>query len=608
MRTLRICGEQQAAAAVLSAPVLDALSAAICQCSSLQQLEVHGLGVPMLPAGMSQLQQLQSVSIASTNMARRVLQSPDAALAPLGGCSRLQSLTLAGCELRSLPVWLLNLTQLTALQLSGNYIQELQNAACCFGLPAGLQLLNLSDNRLRGVPGSIAGLQQLSVLQLDANYLSSLPRHIWALPALQELSVRENMLAKLPDFCGSSSRSTATSSSTAGSTCSGPQQQQQQQQQQLLPPAVAAPVAAADDDVDENDLSGMGVLLACTPAASNGPSNWDTSRRASSNTDGSSRRNSSSTASPSSSSLRSLVLAENQLAQLPASITALSCLQHLDLGHNQLQGLPETGSLWGLTRLTSLHLGHNHLKKIPAGITRLQQLVSLDVSGNHLPGLGSDSSSSMAQAVLNRAPAVAAPSAAAASAPGSFSAATAVCAAAVGSSAAAAAAAASPYVAAPASAATAAGSSPRGSPTGKQASRRISSSGSSSFRDSLPSPLRHLKQLKQLRTGGQQVDNRRSSSCPLAMLLGGLADLVELLRSLAPPGHQCPVTKAAAAAVAHLTRVSGGKRARRERERQLLERVQSEPGWMVLPAPKAASGLAAGAPAVAGGGAAMAVY
>jgi hypothetical protein len=104
------------------------------------------------------------------------------------------------------------------------------------------------------------------------------------------------------------------------------------------------------------------------------------------------------------------------------------------------------------------------------------------------------------------------------------------------------------------------------------------------------------------------VDNRRSSSCPLAMLLGGLSDLVELLRSLAPPGHQCPVTKAAAAAVAHLTRVSGGKRARRERERQLLERVQSEPGWVVLPAPKAAAGLAAGAAAAAGGGAAMAVY
>ncbi|WIA15324.1 hypothetical protein OEZ85_001990 [Tetradesmus obliquus] len=304
LRTLRICGEQQAALAVLSAPALDALSAAICCCSSLQQLQVLGLGVPMLPAGLSQLQQLHTVSIASTSMARRVLLTPDAALAALGGCSRLRSLTLAGCELRSLPAWLLNLTQLTALQLQGNYIQDLQNAAACFGLPAGLQLLVLSDNRLRDLPASIAGLQQLSVLQLDENYLSSLPQQIWALPALQQLS---------------------------------------------------------------------------------------------------------------------------------------------------------------------------------------------------------------------------------------------------------------------------------------------------------------LKQLKQLRIGGQQVDNRRSASCPLAMLLGGFSDLVELLRSLAPPGHQCPVTKAAAAAVAHFTRASGGKRARRERQRQLMELVRTEPGWVVLPAPKAAAGLAAGA-AVAGGGAAMAVY
>ncbi|WIA35527.1 hypothetical protein OEZ86_003953 [Tetradesmus obliquus] len=144
--------------------------------------------------------------------------------------------------------------------------------------------------------------------------------------------------------------------------------------------------------------------------------------------------------------------------------------------------------------------------------------------------------------------------------------------------------------------------------TGNKRSSSSSSSGSSSsFRDSLPSPLRQLKQLKQLRIGGQQVDNRRSASCPLAMLLGGFSDLVELLRSLAPPGHQCPVTKAAAAAVAHFTRASGGKRAKRERQRQLMERVRTEPGWVVLPAPKAAAGLAAGA-AVAGGGAAMAVY
>uniref|UniRef100_A0A383WHL8 Uncharacterized protein n=1 Tax=Tetradesmus obliquus TaxID=3088 RepID=A0A383WHL8_TETOB len=606
LRTLRICGEQQAALAVLSAPALDALSAAICCCSSLQQLEVLGLGVPMLPAGLSQLQQLHTVSIASTSMARRVLLTPDAALAALGGCSRLRSLTLAGCELRSLPAWLLNLTQLTALQLQGNYIQDLQNAAACFGLPAGLQLLVLSDNRLRDLPASIAGLQQLSVLQLDENYLSSLPQQIWALPALQQLSVRENMLAKLPEFSSSSSGATSAANAppSSSSTTSGAAGVAHQQ-----PPAAVAPqpaaAAAADDDLDEDDLGAMGVLHVRRPAPSASSSNWDSRRRDSRNT----TTSTSSSSSISCSSLRSLVLSQNQLAHLPGSITALSCLQHLDLGHNQLAALPEAGSLWGLTRLTCLALGHNHLRKIPSGITRLQQLVALDVSGNHLPGLAGSSSSKVRAAASSNNVSAATPAAAAA---GSAAAAVAGCGAAACSSAAAAAAPV-PHVSLavrspspPADDARLSSTADHLAVTGNK--RSSSSSGSSSsFRDSLPSPLRQLKQLKQLRIGGQQVDNRRSASCPLAMLLGGFSDLVELLRSLAPPGHQCPVTKAAAAAVAHFTRASGGKRAKRERQRQLMERVRTEPGWVVLPAPKAAAGLAAGA-AVAGGGAAMAVY
>lgn len=100
----------------------------------------------------------------------------------------------------------------------------------------------------------------------------------------------------------------------------------------------------------------------------------------------------------------------------------------------------------------------------------------------------------------------------------------------------------------------------------------------------LPCPLSCLPRLQEVRLGRQQAEG--SSKCPLQLLLGGIYELAERLRGLAPPGpHQCPVAKAAAAAVAHIAGVTAAGKARAIRKQQALKK--SEPDWLVVPAASA---------------------
>ncbi|XP_031603311.1 p53-induced death domain-containing protein 1 [Oreochromis aureus] len=78
------------------------------------------------------------------------------------------------------------------------------------------------------------------------------------------------------------------------------------------------------------------------------------------------------------------------LTTLPASVSSLSHLVHLDLSFNQLSCLPSC--LLSLPMLSSLLLCHNHLLALPPDIGQLSSLTYLSLLGNELvslpPGLG----------------------------------------------------------------------------------------------------------------------------------------------------------------------------------------------------------------------------
>jgi len=502
-------------------------------------------------------------------------------------CAFHDALADAGCELRALPPWLPHLKQLTNLQLQGNYLQDLPRSRS-LGIPTSLMVLNLNDNRLRDIPAGVVALTNLQQLHVDENYLNSLPQQVWQLPLLQVLSVKENMLPQLPELPGFNRRSSAEGKR--------PRSQEQQQQHATTAGgadlAVASAAACITSPADEEMA-----LAACLGSAGYGQ-------------DGSSRGGGVSHDGQDgsySSSLKKLVLSFNQLCQLPNSISMLTALEQLDLDNNQLRALPDAGSsLWSLTRLTALQLANNHLKRLPAGLAKLQRLVELDVSSNHLP--------------LSHCPAASGTSQSAAAD-------TATAAAGAGVSA--------PLLLQSIAVGEATGMDATSTASGLSASSVLDSSSSSnvwmgrpalspvaaagtnkasnkrrlkgcrslsSIRQQLPGPLRSMLQLQQLHIGGQHAEDYSGHQCPLQLLLGGLGELIVKIRAMAPP-HQCPVTRAASAAVAHLTAATSGKRAKRQRQKEMLQRVKSEPGWVVLRHKEAAAaGLAAGAAAAAGGG------
>lgn len=618
LQQLRLCGILQQGS-VLGAPALDALSAALGACSSLQELSVQGLGLPMLPEGLARLQQLQRVSIVAAAVTRHSPASAEAALAVLGACRGLRSLTLSGCELRRLPLWLSRLAHVTQLQLDGNYLQELPGERPSLGLPPALRVLSLRDNRLRQLPGGIMQLSRLQQLHLDTNYLTSLPGSIWHLPVLQQLSMRENMLPELPECVGGSAA--ANNHLTRGARCAGSSSSSSSglgalQHAGSRPAAAAEGIYEDDEDALLQALGvlqrpqgnlGVGVAAAAALAAPRG--SWQ-------------QLQAGAVACPCSSSLTSLVVADNQLTQLPASISALSALQHLSLSRNQVRSLPDKAPVWELTRLTSLHLAGNHLAKLPAGLAKLHRLVELDVSGNHMAALADAAATaaavaagtadtrgacgaSMSNASTTPVPAPAAPAPGvdevaleaarpdnrAACSASSSDAASSLCngaAGATGGKAASSSAAASCMQQLPASGPSpgqlqAAGVMTQATPvaaalqpckaaaTRRKGRTAAGSNGAKSGPAALPSPLALLPCLQTVVLGPQQAEAERHL-CPLQLLLAGLSELAERIMCLAPPSHQCPVKRAAAAAVAHITgAVSSSKRAQADRQRQQLE-------------------------------------
>lgn len=73
------------------------------------------------------------------------------------------------------------------------------------------------------------------------------------------------------------------------------------------------------------------------------------------------------------------------LTTLPASLSGLACLAHLDLSFNSLEMLP--ACVLQMSGLDSLLLSHNRLSELPAALGALSALTFFSATHNRLPTL-----------------------------------------------------------------------------------------------------------------------------------------------------------------------------------------------------------------------------
>lgn len=102
-------------------------------------------------------------------------------------------------ELTRLPEALGQLTQLTALNLSGNQLTKLPES---IGQLRNLQTLDVSDNRLTALPESLGDLTQLQSLRISDNALTTLPDCLGRLQKLRRLYAYKNQLQIVPHALG----------------------------------------------------------------------------------------------------------------------------------------------------------------------------------------------------------------------------------------------------------------------------------------------------------------------------------------------------------------------------------------------------------------------
>jgi Leucine-rich repeat (LRR) protein len=172
---------------------VESLPEALGSMRSLERLSINNFPkLVSLPASLSQLPRLKILWLREV----RWSQLPDT----MRGLRHLEELFVARTQLRSLPLWLGELTSLRVLEMNGacSYASD-------FVLPDSMRrLVNLTElslkcTRLIELPSWLGELTSLEVLSVADNYLRALPDVFDALPRLNHVFVRRNRLQELPE-------------------------------------------------------------------------------------------------------------------------------------------------------------------------------------------------------------------------------------------------------------------------------------------------------------------------------------------------------------------------------------------------------------------------
>jgi Leucine-rich repeat (LRR) protein len=171
----------------LSLTRVTGISGSIGELRNLNSFSLTGSPLETLPAALGQLTNLSHLLL----MDNRLASLPDS----IGKLRELRVLIVSHNRLRALPESMGALSRLIRLELRFNQLARLPDS---LGALQALETLYADHNRLIAVPESVSGLHKLARFDLNDNLLEQLPPEIGELPALRCLTLFNNRLRALP--------------------------------------------------------------------------------------------------------------------------------------------------------------------------------------------------------------------------------------------------------------------------------------------------------------------------------------------------------------------------------------------------------------------------
>ncbi|GBG29854.1 Leucine-rich repeat-containing protein 1 [Hondaea fermentalgiana] len=298
----------------------------ICELESLQSLDVSWNRLQKLPTAIGKLSSLETL-ILSGNELRRL---PDS----LQTLHALQVLQLGRNDLIEVPATVEGLISLLRLDVSRNRIVRIPRE---LGKVRTLQHLDISGNLIRLLPPELGRLRGLVVFEAYSNLIERIPEELAALSSLEELNLCHNKLAgRLPMAVGALRQLRMLNLA--------------ENEIEILPSSLGALVNLEVFNMNGNKLTVLPATVAC----------WN---------------------------VKTLLLSRNRVKSLPVTFGNLcDSLDLLDLSSNALEFVP--AELTSLRTLRHLDLHHNRLRAVPPPIAKIvPQLETFRVTHNPLSEL-----------------------------------------------------------------------------------------------------------------------------------------------------------------------------------------------------------------------------
>ncbi len=168
---------------------LTKLPESIGKLQRLQGLWAHGNLLKNLPESICSCQSLRNLSVAGN----RIRKLPE----NLSQLVALEELSVPGNQLVELPN-LGKMFNLSDIDLHGNFIEDLSANGNDFQFLKALETFSLQGNQLKTIPGSLGNLKRLRSLNLAENRIQQVPEELRNLPVLTSVWLYSNDLRSLP--------------------------------------------------------------------------------------------------------------------------------------------------------------------------------------------------------------------------------------------------------------------------------------------------------------------------------------------------------------------------------------------------------------------------